>query len=192
MPIEEWDHLQPRSPLCNGCQKAFADKEDYHTILSLSQQGYARQDVCEECWAKGGDPAKRSGALSYWQGTYQIPAPPKAEALKKEDAESLLRKFIDSKDPGHSNVRYILAVMLERKRTLKQRDIIEREGEKVLVYEHMRTGETFLIPDPRLRLDQLESVQAEVVALLAPPPAPTPQEQAATEAAALPSDERAG
>ena len=188
MPIEEWDRLQPRSPLCNGCQKAFADKEDYHTILSLAQEGYARQDVCEECWTKAGNPAKRAGALSYWQGTYQMPAPPKPEALKKEDAESLLRKFIDSKDPGHSNVRYILAVMLERKRTLKQRDIVEREGEKVLVYEHMRTGETFLIPDPRLRLDQLGAVQVEVVALLAPPPVPTPQEQAAAEAEAPMAD----
>jgi len=174
MPIEEWDHLQSRSPLCNGCQKPFADKEDYHTALSLTPEGYRRRDVCQTCWST----AERGSAVSYWQGTFQVPLPPKPETLKKEDAESLLRKFIDSKDPGHANARYILAIMLERKRTLKHRDTTERDGQKVLIYEHARTGETFLVPDPRLRLDQLEAVQAEVSALLAPPPPLTPVEQA--------------
>lgn len=167
MPIEEWDHIQPRSEVCNGCQKVFADKEDYHTLLSLTPEGYRRQDLCADCWSKGAD---RSTLVSYWQGTFQMPEPPKPETLKKEDAESLLRKYIDSKDPGHANVRYILALMLERKRTFKQRDITEQDGQKILVYEHMRTGETFLVPDPRLRLSQLESVQTEVAALLAPAP----------------------
>ena len=45
----------------------------------------------------------------------------------------------------------------------------------------MRTGETFLIPDPHLRLDQLEHVQAEVAALLAPPPSPAPQQETVSE-----------
>lgn len=174
MAIEEWDHLQARSSLCNGCQKAFEDKEDYHTALSLTSEGYQRRDLCQACWGA----TERSTAISYWQGTFQMPPPPKPEALKREDAESLLRKFIDSKDPGHANVRYILAIMLERKRTLRHRDTTEQDGQKILIYEHARTGETFLVPDPRLRLDQLEAVQTEVSALLAPPPAPTPVEQA--------------
>ena len=178
MAIEEWDHIQTRSESCNGCQKPFADKEDYHTALSLTPEGYRRRDLCTACW--GG--AERASAVSYWTGTFQVPLPPKPETLKKEDAESLLRKFIDSKDPGHANARYILAIMLERKRTLKHRDTTEQDGQKILIYEHARTGETFLVPDPRLRLDQLEAVQTEVSALLAPPPALTPVEQALASA----------
>ena len=119
-----------------------------------------------------------------------MPPPPKPEALKREDAEALLRKFIDSPDPGHGNVRFILAVMLERKRTLKQRDTTERDGQKILIYEHMRTGETFLIPDPHLRLDQLEHVQAEVAALLAPPPAHAPQDQPPAEPTPAPESDK--
>ena len=178
MPLDDWDHIQTRSVTCNGCQKAFEDKEDYHTALSLSAEGYRRRDLCQACW----NAAERTSAVSYWQGTFQVPPPPKPETLKKEDAESLLRKFIDSKDPGHANARYILAIMLERKRTLRQRDTTEQDGQKILIYDHARTGETFLVPDPRLRLDQLEAVQTEVAALLAPPPAPTPVEQVLAEA----------
>jgi len=183
MAIEEWDNIQPRSDACNGCQKPFADKEDYHTLLTLTREGYQRRDLCVACWGQGFD---RTTAVSYWQGVFQMPPPPKPETLKREDAESLLRKFIDSPDPGHGNVRYILAVMLERKRTLKHRDTTERDGQKILIYEHMRTGETLLIPDPRLRLDQLEHVQAEVAALLAPPAPPAQPAQSAQTSA--PSD----
>ena len=189
MPIEEWDHIQTRSEACNGCQKPFADKEDYHTALSLTPEGYRRRDLCQSCWGA----AEHANLASYWQGTFQVPPPPKQETLKREDAESLLRKFIDSKDPGHANARYILAIMLERKRTLRHRDTTEQDGQKILIYEHARTGETFLVPDPRLRLDQLEAVQTEVSALLAPPPPLTPVEQvlASVEREARAADEPA-
>ena len=40
------------------------------------------------------------------------------------------------------------------------------ESVSVLVYEHARTGDVFLVPDVQLRLDELESVQAEVAWLL--------------------------
>ena len=52
--------------------------------------------------------------------------------------------------------------MLERKKTLKQVDTRESAEEKVLIYEHVKTGEVFIIADPRLRLDQLDFVQQEI------------------------------
>jgi hypothetical protein len=41
-------------------------------------------------------------------------------------------------------------------------------GDELLVYEHARTGESFTLPDPHLRLDQLTRIQEEVSALLHP------------------------
>jgi hypothetical protein len=52
---------------------------------------------------------------------------------------------------------------------LKQVDVREGDDERLLIYEHAKTGEVFIIEDPRLKLDQLDSVQKEVYALLAPP-----------------------
>jgi hypothetical protein len=57
-------------------------------------------------------------------------------------------------------------ILLERKRTLRQVDIRETPEDKILVYEHAKTGEAFIIQDPRLRLDQLDSVQQEIYSLL--------------------------
>ena len=63
---------------------------------------------------------------------------------------------------------YILALMLERKRLLRPMEPRPdgAGGGKLLVYEHVRTGETFVVADPGLRLDQVAEVQQEVAALL--------------------------
>jgi hypothetical protein len=36
----------------------------------------------------------------------------------------------------------------------------------VLIYEQSTTGDVFVVPDPQLRLDELETVQNEVAQLL--------------------------
>jgi hypothetical protein len=114
-----------------------------------------------------------------------LPPPPPPEAIQKETAETLLRKLVESTDPAHEAARYILAVMLERKRILKHRDTVREEnGTDLLVYEHARTGESFTLPDPHLRLDQLTHVQEEVAALLQPA-----HENVTTEPVSEPSPE---
>ena len=65
------------------------------------------------------------------------------------------------------NVVYVLAVMLERARILVERDSRELEDHTIRrVYEDRKSGDTFVILDPRLRLDALGEVQSQVVALL--------------------------
>src|SRR5437867_10865437 len=150
--MTEWD-IQPRSHVCTGCQQPFADKQNYHTLLSVSGEGYQRRDLCVACYPA----APRDGVLSYWQGEYKLPPPPPPEPIQKDTAETLLRELVDSNDAGHAAARYILAVMLERKKILKHRDT----AEDVLIYEHATSGESFTVPDPHLRLDQLEAVQQQ-------------------------------
>jgi len=77
-----------------------------------------------------------------------------------------LRRYMTESDEGHANARYILALMLERKRLLKQIEAKEDIHGRTLVYEHVKTGEVFIVPDPGLRMDQVEAVQNEVAALL--------------------------
>jgi hypothetical protein len=57
-------------------------------------------------------------------------------------------------------------VMLERKRVLKQIKSEQAENGRMLIYEHGATGDVFIVPDPQLRLGELESVQNEVAHLL--------------------------
>src|SRR5256885_6055796 len=103
--------------------------------------------------------------FSFWKTRYE-PLPESApEPLAKENAEQLFRRLIASENPP-ANACYVLAAMLERKRILKQIKTEETANRRVLIYEHGGTGDVFIVPDPRLRLDGLETVPKEIAQML--------------------------
>jgi hypothetical protein len=189
--MTDWN-IQSRARGCEACGKSFADQEAYHTLLFDEKAELRRSDICSVCWDKQYSEARdRKGFISCWRGIYEAPAPP-TEAIQGETAETLLRKLIERNDPQYVPAGYILAVMLERKRVLKVKEQLVRDGRRVFVYEQPKTGDVFAIIDPNLKLDQLEQVQRDVANLLEhgliPPPAPA---AAAVDGAAPPDGEPA-
>lgn len=106
--------------------------------------------------------------FSLWDGVYLEPVKEeRKEPLKKEDAGELLRRLITLDDPAMRNVVYVLAVMLERSKILVERDSKMLEDNTIRrVYEDRKNGDTFMIIDPRLRMENLSEVQQQVVSLL--------------------------
>ena len=74
----------------------------------------------------------------------------------------MLRRLIDENDPNSENARYILAVMLERKKILLPTDVKKEKKAMMLFYEHHKSGEVFIIRDPVLKLDEIDKIQEEV------------------------------
>lgn len=163
----DWN-IQTRSDSCQACHKPFENKQPFHTLLFDQKRAYERLDVCETCWGAqfSQGASDRIGFISYWQGIYMLPPPPPPEPIQKETAESLLRKLVASNDPLLAPARFILAVMLERKRLLKVKAQLSENNQRIFIYEHVRTGDLFTIPDPDLQLDHLEDVQQQVATLL--------------------------
>ena len=156
---QDWE-IRKRSDACTITKKPFAEGEAFYTALYRDGDGFRREDVCEDAWE--GLPAE-TRPFSFWRSKFEMPPPLPPEPLAKQDAEGTLRRLIEENADSTRNARYILALMLERKRILKP---MESEDSDVLVYERAETGETFLIPNPRLSLAQVPEVQAEVSALL--------------------------
>ncbi len=164
---QEWQ-IKQRASICKRCNKSFNDGEDFMSALcenTESPDEYIREDICLNCWLNKDVNEK---FYSVWRSTYILPPPPPPEPLKKETAESLLRKMIEKRDSAFVNVIFILAVMLERKRILVERDVKRsKAGDIIRIYEHRKTGETFMIEDPQLSLERIQEVQAEVIGMLA-------------------------
>ena len=164
--MNDWN-IQSRAHACEACAQPFTDKQPYHTVLIEEHAELRRTDICEPCWQKNfsATAPQQKNFISHWQGVYEAPVAA-VEAIQKDTAESLLRKLIELNDPKNIPAGYILAVMLERKRILKVKEQLQRDGKRVFVYEQPKTGDIFTIVDPALRLDQLEEVQRDVAALL--------------------------
>jgi hypothetical protein len=163
----DWN-IQSRAHTCQACQKAFVDKEAFWTLLFDQKQAYERLDVCGGCWSTqfSQGATDRKGFISFWQSVYAVPPSAPPDPIKKETAESLLRKLIEQNDPSHAAARFILAVMLERKRLLKIKAQLTEDQQRIFIYEHVKSGDLFNILDPNLQLDQLEEVQRDVAQLL--------------------------
>jgi hypothetical protein len=166
--MNEWN-IQSRAPVCEACAQPFADRQPYHTLLyDEKADELRRMDVCDGCWqAQFSNGAReRKGFVSHWQGVFEVPPPPTPDPIQKETAETLLRKLIELNDPHYAPATFILAVMLERKRLLRVKEQIKRDGRRIFVYEHPKTGDLLIVADPDLHLNQLESVQRDVAQLL--------------------------
>ena len=157
----EWA-IKHRADRCAVTQRPFAPGEYFYTLLFHGAEGYRREDLSEEAWAQRNENIQ---PFSFWKSRYEPLAPAVAEPLRKETAEELFRRLINSANRP-ANACYVLAAMLERKRVLKQVKTENADNGRVLIYEDRATGDVFIVPDPGLRLDELEAVQNEVAELL--------------------------
>lgn len=156
----EWD-IKSRTHTCARTGHEFTEGEFFYTLLFRDGEGFRREDISEAAWADRNDNIE---PFSFWRSKYEPPAPPPPEPMKKDDAESLLRRLIEENNPVYANARYILALMLERKKVLRP---MESADDDILVYEHIESGETFVLANPHLSMERIPEVQAEVSELLA-------------------------
>jgi hypothetical protein len=181
---QDWS-IQSRGVACSVTGIPFEAGQYFHTLLFDDKTVLRREDLSEEAFKQRAPDAPQP--FSHWRSKFE-PAPPKApEALGKQTAEDLLRKYMADPNPGLANVRYILALMLERKRQLKELEVRKNEdGSLTRIYQHGKSGEVFVIPDPGLKLSQVAEVQSEVADLLAAPAtAPAAEAEAVEEAVAV-------
>jgi hypothetical protein len=158
----EWP-IKHRADACARTGRPFQTGEYFYTLLFHEGDGFRREDLSEEAWAQRNENIR---PFSFWKTRYEPPPAAPPEALAEESAEELLRRLLAENDPANANTCYVLAVMLERKRVLKQVKTEQAEDRPVLVYEHAKNGDVFIVPEARLRLAELEHVQHEVSQLL--------------------------
>lgn len=161
---QEWN-IRSRGHACSVCGQVFTDRQPCVSVLRELPDTFERRDYHTLCWR---DEQRDWKPYSFWEGEYAAPqVVVKEEPVKKETAESLLRRLILLDDPAMRNVMYVLAVMLERGKQLVERDAKPHESGGILrIYEHKKTADVFTVLDPRLRLDEIGTVQQQVVALL--------------------------
>jgi hypothetical protein len=161
-PGSDWP-IKHRADTCARTGRAFQPGEQFYTLLFREGEGYRREDLSEEAWTQRNENIR---PFSFWKTRYEPPPSGPPETLPKENAEEIFRRLLAQNDPANANACYVLAVMLERKRVLKPIKSDQSGDRPVLIYEHGKTGDVFIVPEVRLRLDEIEHVQNEVSQLL--------------------------
>jgi hypothetical protein len=163
---ESW-HVRSRSRECAANKRAFTDGETIVTALypDPESSGYLRRDYSLEAWDELPEDAEKP--FSFWKTSFSAPAGNAVEdPMEKLSPEEILARLVEEDQDHTENTRYILAVMLERQKLLRETDSQRTPNGILRVYEHRKTGEIYLIRDPDIPLDQVETIQNEVIILL--------------------------
>lgn len=163
---ESW-HVRSRSRECAATQRAFTDGETIVTALfpDPESSGYLRRDYALDAWNEL--PADSEKPFSFWKTTFSAPTGNEAcDPMEKLSPEEILARLVEEDQDHTENTRYILAVMLERRKLLRETDSQRTPNGILRVYEHRKTGEVYLIRDPDIPLDQVEAMQGDVIVLL--------------------------
>ena len=121
-----------RGATCAACNKALAAGETASSALYRAEGGetaFVRRDFCGACFEA---PASRGDPFSWW--TAVIPQPQEKKAVfdvgvAKEFLVRLLREDAEER----ASLRYLLVLLLLRKKLVKVSDQFTRDGRDVMV-----------------------------------------------------------
>ncbi len=169
MALHETWHLRSRARQCSATETPFTEGQPIVTALfpDPESSGYLRRDFTEQAWKGRLDGDEKP--FSHWRTIYSpVQSTETPQAVTKQGAEEFLRSLVEEDQEHTENNRYILVLMLERQKLLRETDSQPTSGGTLRIYEHRKTGEVFIVKDPNIPLDEVEKIQEEVILLLSP------------------------
>ena len=158
--MSDWS-IQRGAQKCQVCPRQFAEHEEYFSALYDENRQFVRRDYCLECW-KAQD---KEAVYSFWKTR----VPEKEEEKKLVDDEVIMNFFLrlqGETDTAKVNFRYVLALLLMRKKKLKLEDIKYDERGEALVLKHREEGKEYVVYNPQLSEEQVDQVTEEVGQIL--------------------------
>ncbi len=144
MKNEDAYKLEKAKSCCCACGAGFAAGDIYISAIRTEADGlFKRKDFCRSCWA-----VTKNTFFSFWQSRHNCAGDEKAEELNA--FFSLYRSLGSREDRQALELKYVLALYLSRKKTLRLTDIRNDGAREILVFEGPEDGEKTLIADPGL------------------------------------------
>jgi len=144
---------------CRACGRVFQVNEEYYSaVVETAQENLLeRHDFCGPCWKP-----PEGGYFSYWKTHVPEPGPDLRRGPRLIDMGRLMELFehlADSEDVQARRFRYVLALVLMRKRRLK---VVEsrrlKDGGEELTLRETGTQRTHAVSAPPVTEDEIRSV----------------------------------
>jgi hypothetical protein len=149
--------VQPRSRRCCVTGRELQPGDRCYSVLLDEGGKLVRQDYSPEAWQ--GPPA---GAFSFWAGRVQAEQARRRPAFDDDLLLDCFQRLQDQLEPSRVNLRYVLALMLLRRRRFAFEETRTEDGHEVLTLRCTRTGARHPVVNPGLTEEELTAVQEDV------------------------------
>ncbi|MHC4712709.1 MAG: hypothetical protein ACYTAN_05465 [Planctomycetota bacterium] len=116
----EWE-IAASDTSCAACGRGFADRDEYYSALRQEGEGFERKDYCPGCWEPGDD------VFSFWKTRARLEPEPPKRFVSDEVILDFFDRLSQSSQATRRKVFFITAVLLLRKRLLREKGR-KREG----------------------------------------------------------------
>ncbi len=138
--------------------------EKLFAAIRETPEGIARVDVAPESW-EGFDKAG-AGVLAFWQTTMPVHEQKKKVFVDDEVLCTLFERLADAVDPLKFNFRFVLGLILMRKRLIVYEDSRQEGGRDVWVVRMKGKDERLILIDPKLNEQQVTEVSQQLGEIL--------------------------
>lgn len=154
---EVW-HIGRSSRTCARSGEHIDTTQPYFSALVEKDEGWDRLDFTPAAWPE----VDKEPFFSYWKNKGGAPDNSKREKVDFDRLLSFFDSLDGSEERRHRLFRYVLALILGRKRHLRLDDMGRTpEGDRLVVYDR-RTSRTIEILSPEATREELTAVQQEL------------------------------
>jgi hypothetical protein len=153
--------IQPITRRCAVTGRELVAGERYYTALLEEGHQLLRRDYSGEAWQGPPD-----GAFGFWTG--KVPPAQATHKPRFDDdlLEECFHRLDGQTDPGRINFRYVVALLLIRRRRYKLEQDVTEDGVEQMVVRCVKTGARHRVVNPRLGEAEMQEVQDEVFQVL--------------------------
>ncbi|HEY7116623.1 MAG TPA: hypothetical protein VH475_08555 [Tepidisphaeraceae bacterium] len=156
-----YEVARPRGQ-CVVCQAQIQPTQPFMAALKETPTGFERLDVCLNCWP-GFD---RNDLIGFWRTTMPLVEQKRKLFVDDEVLCQLFERLAETTEPAKLNFRFVLGLILMRKRLIVYENSRTEEGREIWQVRFKGKDEILDLLNPKLDESQIQDVSNQLGEIL--------------------------
>ena len=155
--MADWE-IEKTLGQCSGTERKFEVGEEYFAALTLNAEGFHRMDYSVEYWQQD-----RPEVYCFWKTRMAAPDQKKKKMFVDDDMlMSFFDRLAEETEQDKVNFRFVLTLILMRKRKLKYDSSKVADGDEVWTMKVTGQARTVEVVNPDLNEDQISELSEQM------------------------------
>jgi hypothetical protein len=147
--------------VCAATGRELRPGEAVLSVLTEEGGHFVRTDYSADAWP--GPPAR---AIAWWSARIPEAGRSGKPTINDDLLVDCFEHLADTADPARQKFRYVVALLLMRRKRFKFEDARKRDDRDTLVVREVKSGRRFEVDDPQLTEPEMDAVRDEVFRVL--------------------------
>jgi hypothetical protein len=158
--MADWEIHKPLGT-CVGTERVIGPGEEYIATLIETEQGLVRRDFCLDYWNQN-----KPQVYCYWKSTMPSSERKKKLFIDDDMLIAFFERLENETDEEKVNFRFVLTLILMRKRILKYDSSENVDGKELWTLKIAGRGEIARVINPHLTEDKIEQLSSQLGQIL--------------------------